>query len=277
MQRHLPQHMARAELLASFLVTMAPLEPSSTCLKPWTCARRSAWPGPSASPSPSSPWPHNPPTTVELLALNPGLAPPPQYVAWVELVIISLVTPNASFLGHLAGILAGLLHIAVIDRGAGDHMPCPQQAPRSPPASAPLSCFGVHPNAQNHPAESAIDLDILEQCSSSACYMRFTTMRPGAALHPAVSAHDLGWRAAAQARHLATASRTGLGGSCSGWSAGFGAPSPGCAAAAASLPASSIHPVSFSFGGVAGIPPACDCMSLAARSVAGDTAGRHVL
>lgn len=71
-----------------------------------------------------------------------------QYVAWVELVIISLVTPNASFLGHLAGILAGLLHIAVIDRGAGDHVSCPQQAPRSFPASAPSFCFVVHCNAR---------------------------------------------------------------------------------------------------------------------------------
>ena len=61
-----------------------------------------------------------------------------QYVAWVELVIISLVTPNASFLGHLAGILAGLFHVAVVDRSAGDHVPCLQQAhPCSPPASAP--------------------------------------------------------------------------------------------------------------------------------------------
>lgn len=67
-----------------------------------------------------------------------------QYVAWVELVIISLVTPNASFLGHLAGILAGLLHIAVIDRSAGDHVSCPQQAPCSPLAYALSFCFGVH-------------------------------------------------------------------------------------------------------------------------------------
>lgn len=38
-------------------------------------------------------------------------------MAWAELVFISLVTPNASFLGHLAGILAGLAHLTLFDRG----------------------------------------------------------------------------------------------------------------------------------------------------------------
>jgi rhomboid domain-containing protein 1 len=32
-----------------------------------------------------------------------------KYVAWFELVLISLTTPNVSFLGHLSGIFAGLL------------------------------------------------------------------------------------------------------------------------------------------------------------------------
>jgi hypothetical protein len=34
-----------------------------------------------------------------------------KYVCWFELVIISLITPNASFLGHLAGILAGVTYM----------------------------------------------------------------------------------------------------------------------------------------------------------------------
>jgi rhomboid domain-containing protein 1 len=32
-----------------------------------------------------------------------GIAVPTRWAAWVELVLISLVTPNASFLGHLCG------------------------------------------------------------------------------------------------------------------------------------------------------------------------------
>ena len=41
-----------------------------------------------------------------------GMRVPAKLAAWAELVAIQLVTPNASFLGHLAGILAGLLVVA---------------------------------------------------------------------------------------------------------------------------------------------------------------------
>lgn len=34
-----------------------------------------------------------------------------KYVVWAELILISLLSPNASFVGHLAGILVGLAHI----------------------------------------------------------------------------------------------------------------------------------------------------------------------
>ena len=37
-----------------------------------------------------------------------------QYVTWAELIYIQLLTPNASFLGHLAGILAGILHVSIL-------------------------------------------------------------------------------------------------------------------------------------------------------------------
>lgn len=36
---------------------------------------------------------------------------PSKYAYWFELVIISLLTPNASFAGHLAGIIVGLLYV----------------------------------------------------------------------------------------------------------------------------------------------------------------------
>ena len=42
-----------------------------------------------------------------------GVRVPAKLAAWAELVVIQLVTPNASFLGHLAGIFAGLSVVAV--------------------------------------------------------------------------------------------------------------------------------------------------------------------
>ena len=41
---------------------------------------------------------------------------PVQYVCWAELLYIQLLTPKASFLGHLGGILAGLLHVNVMEK-----------------------------------------------------------------------------------------------------------------------------------------------------------------
>lgn len=35
---------------------------------------------------------------------------PTRYAAWIELVLIHLLVPNASFMGHFAGILAGLIY-----------------------------------------------------------------------------------------------------------------------------------------------------------------------
>jgi len=34
-----------------------------------------------------------------------------KYACWLELIIISIITPNASFIGHLAGILAGIFYM----------------------------------------------------------------------------------------------------------------------------------------------------------------------
>lgn len=39
-----------------------------------------------------------------------GFAINVRYAAWAELVLISILNPNASFVGHLAGILAGVLY-----------------------------------------------------------------------------------------------------------------------------------------------------------------------
>ena len=36
-----------------------------------------------------------------------------RYAAWLELVLIHFMVPNASFLGHLCGIIAGILYVEV--------------------------------------------------------------------------------------------------------------------------------------------------------------------
>jgi len=36
---------------------------------------------------------------------------PSRYACWVELVVIQILVPNASFTGHLAGILVGLMYV----------------------------------------------------------------------------------------------------------------------------------------------------------------------
>ncbi|KAK9790945.1 hypothetical protein WJX73_005858 [Symbiochloris irregularis] len=43
-----------------------------------------------------------------------GIRMPGKYVCWVELILIQLVTPRASLLGHFSGILAGILHLCLV-------------------------------------------------------------------------------------------------------------------------------------------------------------------
>lgn len=40
-----------------------------------------------------------------------GLMVPARYAAWVELILIQMLVPGVSFLGHLGGILAGVLYM----------------------------------------------------------------------------------------------------------------------------------------------------------------------
>jgi rhomboid domain-containing protein 1 len=52
-----------------------------------------------------------------------------KYTVWVELILISLVTPNASFVGHLAGILVGLAYVYgplkfILDSVHGSKLTC---------------------------------------------------------------------------------------------------------------------------------------------------------
>jgi rhomboid domain-containing protein 1 len=43
-----------------------------------------------------------------------GIAVPARYAAWLELLLIQMVVPGVSFIGHLGGILAGLLYVEVM-------------------------------------------------------------------------------------------------------------------------------------------------------------------
>eukprot|EP00898_Chlorokybus_atmophyticus_P006557 jgi/Chlat1/6902/Chrsp52S06579 len=50
---------------------------------------------------------HNSPASTRVM----GFTLPTRYACWAELLYIQLVTPRASFIGHLCGILAGLLYV----------------------------------------------------------------------------------------------------------------------------------------------------------------------
>lgn len=47
---------------------------------------------------------------------------PSGYIVWLELILIQLITPNASFVGHLAGILVGLAYVHNVFRPFVSHM-----------------------------------------------------------------------------------------------------------------------------------------------------------
>ncbi|CAM9662543.1 unnamed protein product [Choristocarpus tenellus] len=54
-----------------------------------------------------------------------GLTVSARHAAWLELALISALVPNASFLGHLCGILAGILHEHALPLFLGDPTPVP--------------------------------------------------------------------------------------------------------------------------------------------------------
>lgn len=53
-----------------------------------------------------------------------GMPVPSKYAAWAELLAIHLLVPNASFMGHLAGILAGCAYTSTFVGSLIDHIIC---------------------------------------------------------------------------------------------------------------------------------------------------------
>eukprot|EP00887_Chlorella_sp_A99_P008208 scaffold12.g8208.t1 len=45
-----------------------------------------------------------------------GVALPTKHICWAELLLVQVLVPSASFWGHLCGILAGLIYVAVLPR-----------------------------------------------------------------------------------------------------------------------------------------------------------------
>ena len=50
-----------------------------------------------------------------------GINIPTKYAAWAELILISIIHPNVSFIGHLCGILAGIIYVHTGLRGASSN------------------------------------------------------------------------------------------------------------------------------------------------------------
>ncbi|KAL2462564.1 RanBP2-type domain-containing protein [Forsythia ovata] len=50
-----------------------------------------------------------------------GIMVPSRYAAWAELILIQMFVPGVSFLGHLGGILAGLLYLQLRSSYSGPH------------------------------------------------------------------------------------------------------------------------------------------------------------
>jgi len=71
-----------------------------------------------------------------------GFLIPMKYAVWIELVVIQIIVPNSSFMGHLAGILAGLVYTKGPINGLLSILPLSSSSSVLPSAPATLTlCF----------------------------------------------------------------------------------------------------------------------------------------
>lgn len=57
-------------------------------------------------------------------AMVVGIQIPGKYAAWVELILIHMLVPNSSFMGHLAGILSGVAYCKTYLGSVVDKLVC---------------------------------------------------------------------------------------------------------------------------------------------------------
>ncbi|KAK3737301.1 hypothetical protein RRG08_067367 [Elysia crispata] len=125
-----------------------------------------------------------------------GIVPiPSQYIFWAELLLIQIVTPNASFVGHLAGILVGLAYVKGPLKFLMDIFVQPDDSPRP---------------SQRHDSSSSDEYD--DENNSGFFASTFSRWRRG-------------WRSQYSGRRSPRFHQGGNYGSASGWAAGPG-PSP---------------------------------------------------
>ncbi len=67
--------------------------------------------------------------TVSVFGIS-GLEAPAKFSCWISLAVTQILVPQASFTGHLCGVLAGLMHVYIPK--AGLEPQCPLQIASTP-------------------------------------------------------------------------------------------------------------------------------------------------
>ena len=74
--------------------------------------------------------------TVSVFGIS-GLEVPAKFSCWISLAVTQILVPQASFTGHLCGVLAGLMHVYIPKAGMDF-----QSSATMPPANCKHPCHG---------------------------------------------------------------------------------------------------------------------------------------